>query len=156
MIKIPITRPGHRRLLGELLHLRRVVRPEVLEELQEARAFGARVDNQQYLVARERHAVLQKKIEDLEEKLARCEVVVGRKYYFKLAGFGTVIVIQNIDTGETDEYQLVGPYESDIKDGKLSVESPVGRCLLGHREGDEVTVYTPSGVRIYRILSIQL
>jgi transcription elongation factor GreA len=155
MEKVPITRYGFRRLLKELAHLRRVVRPEVVEELQEARSFGVKMDNQQYLLARERHTVLQKKINDLEEKLAHCEVVVGRKFYLRRVGFGTIIVIQNIDNGERHQYQLVGPYESDVGNGKLSIESPVGSRLMGHGEGDEVTIYTPSGIRIYRILSIQ-
>jgi len=156
MMKVPITRYGYYRLLKELVYLRRVVRPEVLEELQEARTYGVKLDNQQYLHARERHVVLQKKIQDLEEKLARSEVVVGRKFYFRQAGFGTVIAVLNLDTGQTHRYQLVGPYESDVNSGRLSVESPVGRCLMGRSEGDEVTVYTPAGVRIYRILSIQI
>jgi transcription elongation factor GreA len=155
-MKVPITRRGYHRLLKELVHLRHVVRPEVLEELQEARSFGVKLDNQQYLLARERHIVLQKKIQDLEEKVARSEIFVGRKFYLRQVGFGTAIVIQNVETGETYHYVLVGPYESDVSNGNLSIESPVGRCLMGHREGDEVTVYTPTGIRIYRILSIHI
>ncbi len=156
MHKIPITRRGHQCLLRELAHLRRVVRPEVLEELQEARSFGIKYENQQYMVARERHLVLQRKITDLEEKLNRCEIVVGRKFLLKQVGFGTVITIQNLDTGDTHQYQMVGPYESNVSEGKLSVESPVGRCLMGCFEGEEVTVFTPAGTRIYRILSIEI
>lgn len=156
MTKVPITRSGYVRLLRELMYLRRVVRPQVIEELQEARGYGVKAENQQYLLARERHVVLQKKIRDLEEKLSLCEVVVGRKFFLKQAEFGTVLVVQNMETGKLYEYQLVGPFESDVGDGKLSVESPVGRCLMGHREGEEVTVYTPSGTRIYRILSIEV
>jgi transcription elongation factor GreA len=156
MVKIPITRRGYRQLLRDLAHLRRVVRPKVLEELQEARAFGVKFENQQYLLARERHLILQRKISDLEEKLDACEIVVGRKFTFKQIGFGTVIHIQNKDSGEVHEYQLVGPYESDVSDGRLSVDSPVGRCLLGHCEGEEVTVSTPTGIRVYRILSIEI
>jgi transcription elongation factor GreA len=155
-MKVPITRYGYNRLLRELRYLRRVVRPEVLEELREARSYGVKFENQQYLSARERHVVLQKRIGDIEEKLAKCEVVVGRKYYYKQAGFGTIITIKNMDTGEVSSYELVGPYESDVGDGKLSVDSPVGNCVMGHMEGDEVTVYTPAGIRIYRILSIQV
>jgi transcription elongation factor GreA len=154
MTKVPITRSGHRRLLEELTYLRRVVRPEVLEELRDARAFGVRVDNHQYLIARERQLVLEKKICDLEEKLSLCEVFVGRKFSFKQLVFGAVAVIQNIDTGQRHRYQLVGPYESDIGNGKLAVDSPLGRSLMGRREGEEITVYTPSGIRIYRILAI--
>ena len=155
MEKVPITRYGYHRLLRELVHLRRVIRPQVLEELQEARAYGVKLSNQQYLLARERQVVLQRKIQDLEEKLAHCEVVVGRKFLFKEVGFGTSISIQNTDTGQVHRYLMVGPYESDVGDGKLSVESPVGRSLMGHHEGEEVTVYTPSGIRIYRVVSIQ-
>ena len=155
-MRVPITRYGYRRLLRELLHLRRVVRPQVLEDLQEARAYGVKSDNQQYLNARERHVVLQKKIQDIEEKLARCEIVVGRKYYFKKVGFGTVIVIQTIDTGVTCRYELVGPYESDVSAGELAAGSPLGRRLMGRPEGDQGGGDTPAGIRIYRGLSIQI
>lgn len=155
MHKIPITRHGHQCLVKELARLRRVERPVVLEELQEARQLGARHENQQYMLARERHMVLQRKITDLEEKLHHCEIVVGRKFLFKQVGFGTVVVILNLDTGETYQYQMVGPYESDVTKGRLSVESPVGSCLMGCFEGEEVTVYTPAGIRLFRILSIQ-
>lgn len=156
MEKVPISRYGHKNLQRELVYLRRVVRPQILEELREARAYGVKANNQQYLQARERHVLLQKKILDLEKKLAHCEVVVGRKFYCKQVGFGVTIEVRNIDTGEKYRYQLVGPYESDVSSGKLSVQSPVGNCLMGHYEGDEVTVYTPAGIRIYRILSIQV
>ena len=154
--KTPITRNGYRRLIKELSHLRRVVRPEVLEELSEAMGYGVKIENQQYLLARERHAGLQKKINDLEEKLAGCEIVVGRKFFFKQVSFGTAITIENLETGEVNRYQMVGPWESDVSDGKLSIDSPVGQGLMGHREGDEVLVYTPSGARSYRILSIEI
>jgi transcription elongation factor GreA len=154
--KVPITRNGYRRLIRELSHLRRIVRPEVLDELREARGYGVKIENQQYLVARERHALLQKKINDLEEKLAGCEIFVGRKFFFKRVGFGTVITIKNLQSDEINQFQIVGPWESDVSGGKLSIDSPVGKGVMGHREGDEVLVYTPSGTRSYRILSIEI
>ncbi len=154
--KVPITRNGYRRLIRELSHLRRIVRPEVLDELREARGYGVKIENQQYLLACERHAVLQKKINDLEDKLAGCEIVVGRKFFFKLVGFGTVITIKNLQSGEVNRFQIVGPWESDVSGGKLSIDSPVGQGVMGHREGDEVLVYTPSGTRSYRVLSIEI
>jgi len=156
MTKVPITRSGHYRLLKELTYLRRVVRPEVLEELRDARAFGVNVDNHQYLIARERQQVLEKRIYDLEEKLSLCEVFTGRKFSVKQVVFGAVALIQNVDTGRRHRYQLVGPYESDVGNGKLAIDSPLGRCLMGRREGEEVIVYTPAGIRIYRILTIIL
>ncbi len=132
------------------------MRPEVLDELSEAMGYGVKIENQQYLLARERHAGLQKKINDLEEKLAGCEIVVGRKFFFKQVSFGTVITIENLESGEVNRYQMVGPWESDVSGGKLSIDSPVGHGLMGHREGDEVLVYTPSGARSYRIVSIEI
>jgi transcription elongation factor GreA len=143
-------------LLRELSHLRRVVRPEVLDELREARGYGVKIENQQYLLARERHAAIQKKINDLEEKLAACEIFVGRKFFFKQVGFGTVITVKNLHSGDVKRFQMVGPWESDVSDGRLSVDSPVGRGLMGHGEGEEILVYTPSGDRSYRILSIEI
>lgn len=156
MRKAPITRTGYRRLIGELAHLRRVVRPEILDELREARGYGVKIENQQYLAARERHLRLEKRINEIEEKLANCEIVVGRKFFFKQVGFGTVISIVNIQSGEAGRYQMVGPWESDVADGKLSVDSPVGRGVLGRREGEEVLIHTPSGIRTYRIVSIEI
>ncbi len=156
MKKVPITRSGYRRLIRELSHLRRNVRPEVLEELCEARGYGVKIENQQYLAARERQLSVEKKINDIELKLANCEIVVGRKFFFKQVGFGTAISIKNLDSGEVCRFEMVGPWESDVSDGKLSVDSPVGSGMLGHREGDDVLVITPSGPRTYRILSIEI
>jgi transcription elongation factor GreA len=154
MDKVPITRIGYHRLVRELVYLRRVVRPEVLEELRESRVYGVKMENQQYLSARERHLALERKIQDIEDKLAHCEIVVGRRFFLKQVEFGALILIKNMESGEVSQYEMVGPYDSDVSDGKLSVESPVGRTLLGHGEGDEVVVYAPSGIRIYKILSI--
>lgn len=154
--KVPITRSGYRTLRRELAHLRGVVRPEVLDELREARGYGIKIENQQFLLARERHANLQKKINDLEEKLAGCEIVVGRKFFFKEVSFGTIVEIKNIESGEINRFQMVGPWESDVSEGKLSIDSPVGRGIMGRKEGDEVLVDTPSGPRSYRVLSIEI
>ena len=156
MEKVPITRQGYQDLSAQLLYLRRVVRPRVLEELQEARVYGVKIENQQYMIARENHSVLQRKIHDLENKLARCEIVAGSKFLCKVVGFGTRTVIRNLETGEILRFQMVGPFESDVTNGKLSIYSPVGRSLMGRCEGDEVTVYTPAGERTYRILEIQV
>ena len=155
-VKTPISRSGYQRLVDELAHLRHSVRPEIIEELREARAYGAGAENRQYLQARERHAVLLRRIRILEEKLLECEVVVGRKFYRPQVAFGTVVVIQNVESGETGKYRLVGPDESDVGNGEISVESPVGEGLLGRFEGEEVVVLTPSGMRIFLVLSIEL
>ncbi len=156
MDKYPITRPGFKKLLDELLHLRRRVRPEVLDELAESRSYGYKIGNQQLMWAQERHAFVQGKIRDLERKLAQCEVVVGQRLIAKKVAFGTRAVVLNIDSGETACYQLVGPFESDVRNGKISICSPIGRSLLGHTVGDIVSVYAPGGLRSYKILEIYL
>lgn len=156
MTKVPITRSGHHRLLKELTTLRRVVRPEVLDDLREARAFGVTVDNQQYLAARQRCLLLERKIHDLEEKLALCEVFVGRKFSFKRIVFGAITLLLNVDSGQLHSYQLVGPFESDAGNGRISLDSPLGASLMGQREGQQITVQTPGGLRTYRILAIDL
>jgi transcription elongation factor GreA len=132
------------------------VRPEVLDELREARGYGVKIENQQYLLAREQHIILQKKINDLEEKLDGCEIFVGRKFFHKQVGFGTAVTIKNLESGEVNRFEMIGPWESDISDGRLSIDSPVGRSLMGHGEGEEVIAHTPSGTRSYRILSIEI
>ncbi len=156
MEKVPITRQGFRNLHAQLLYLRRVVRPRVLEELQEARLYGVKVDNQQYLIAREQHRVLQRKIDDLQARIAQCEIVVGRKFLVRQVAFGTEIVVLNVDTGQTFRFQMVGPFESDVRNGKLSIDSPVGRGLMGRSPGEEITVITPAGERTYRILHVDV
>lgn len=154
MDKVPITRRGFKALNDRLRQLRRVERPRVLEELREARGFGVTIDNQQYLIARERHLVLQRRIEDLSERIGRCEIFVGRKFRYRQAGFGTLVTIRNADTGESLVLRLVGPFESDPSRGLVSIESPVGRRLLGCFEGDAVTVAAPAGRRTYLVLAI--
>lgn len=156
MTKVPITRAGHHRLLKELTTLRRVVRPEVLDDLREARAFGVTVDNQQYLIARQRCLMIERKIQDLEEKLALCEVFVGRKLSHRRIVFGAVALLLNVDTGQLHSYQLVGPYESDPGNGRIAIDCPLGASLMGRLEGQQVVVQTPRGLRTYRILAIEL
>lgn len=154
MTKVPITRSGHHRLLKELATLYQVVRPDALADLREARAYGVTVNNQQYLLARERCLMIERKIHDLEEKLALCEIYAGRKLFRKRVVFGALVLIQNLETGCLHSYQLVGPYESDPGNGTIATASPLGSCLMGKREGEEVTVATPAGFRTYRLLAI--
>jgi len=156
MEKVPITRDGFNQLQARLLYLRRVVRPQILQELEEARALGIKIENQEYISARERYLIVQKQIQELTAKIASCEIFAGRKFYSKQVGFGAIATIRNLETGEVHVYQLVGPFEADVTKGKLSIDSPVGKSLIGRREGDNVTVYTPGGVRVYHILSIQI
>ena len=154
MEKRPITRNGYETLRAELAFLCRFVRPRVIEDLFQARAFGYRPDNLQYFAARERQAFVEGRIEDLRRKLALSEIVVGQRLGPSFARFGATVKVENLDTGRLCLYQLVGPFESDVMNGRISIDSPLGRTLLGRKVGEEVTVYAPGGIRDYRIVAI--
>jgi transcription elongation factor GreA len=154
MKKRPITRNGYERLRAELAFLCRFVRPRVIEDLSNARSFGYKTSNLQYFAARERQAFVEGRIEDLRRKLSLSEIVVGQQFRTLAVGFGALVQVENLDNGRCSMYQIVGPYESDALSGRISIESPMGRSLLGRRVGEEITVYAPGGVRSYRILAI--
>ena len=154
MEKRPITRNGYEKLREELSFLRRFVRPQVIEELYNARSYGYKPNNLQYFAARERQAFVEGRIEDLRRKLSLSEIVVGQHLISSAAGFGATLQVEDIDTGDRACYQLVGPFEADAMDGLISIDSPMGRALLGRRVGDVVTVYAPAGVRAYQIILI--
>jgi transcription elongation factor GreA len=154
MKKRPITRNGYERLRDELVFLCRFIRPRVIEDLSHARSFGYKTHNLQYFAARERQAFVEGRIEDLRRKLSRSEIVLARQFNTFAAGFGTNVEVENLDNGQCSIYQLVGPYEADAMAGRISIDSPLGRSLLGRRVGEEVTVYAPAGIRSYRILAV--
>jgi len=154
MKKRPITRNGYERLRAELAFLCRFIRPRVIEDLCHARSFGYKANNLQYFAARERQALVEGRIEDLRRKLSLSEIVVGQQFNTLAVGFGANVEVQNLGNGRCSIYQLVGPYEADAMTGRISIDSPLGRSLLGRGVGEEVTVYAPAGIRSYRILSI--
>ncbi len=154
--RVIITRDGFLRLIDRLNYLKHVVRPRVVEELKEARSFGINLNNTQFINAREKHIILEKNIHDLEDKIHRSEILVGCRFYVKRVFIGTEVEIENLETGEVNSYKIVGPYESDVANGRLSSTSPVGRAILGKFEGDVVRVEVPAGTRRYRILSISV
>ena len=154
MKKRPITRNGYERLRAELAFLCRFIRPRVIEDLSHARSFGYKANNLQYFAARERQALVEGRIEDLRRKLSFSEIVVGQQFNTFAVAFGANVEVENLDNGRCSIYQLVGPYEADAMTGRISIDSPLGRSLLGRGVGEEVTVYAPAGIRAYRILSI--
>ena len=154
MEKRPITRHGYERLRAELSFLCRFVRPQVIEELYNARGYGYKPNNLQYFAAQERQAFVEGRIEDLRLKLSHSEIVVGQHLIYSAARFGATVQVQNVDTGIRSCYQLVGPFEADAINGRISIDSPMGRALLGRRVGDEVTVYAPGGARSYQVVFV--
>ncbi|PIE75111.1 MAG: transcription elongation factor GreA [Deltaproteobacteria bacterium] len=154
MDRIPITRQGFENLKKELENLKTIERPKNIEAIEIARAHGDLSENAEYDAAKERQGFIQGRINELEYKLSNAEVIDPEKLSKDKVVFGSKILLENIDTGDEVEYQLVGPDESDIDQGKISVGSPLGKGILGKIPGDEVTFQAPGGKRIYEIVEI--
>jgi len=152
--RIPITKEGYQVLKKELENLKTVERPKNIEAIEVARAHGDLSENAEYDAAKERQSFIQGRINELEYKLANADVIDPSKLPKDKVVFGAIILLENVDTGEEVKYQLVGPDESDIDKGKISVTSPLGKGILGKVPGDEVTFQAPGGKRIYEIVEI--
>lgn len=155
MQRVPITRAGYQRLKQELERLQREERPRVIQAIEEARAHGDISENAEYEAAKEKQGMIEGRINDLNGKLASSEIFDGVTNNGGRAIFGCTVVIEDLDSGEESTFQLVGPYEADIKTGTLSVTSPLGRALIGKEEGDEVEFKAPGGRRSLELLEIR-
>ena len=154
MKRIPITRQGYRDLMRELDRLKRVDRVQVVKAIEEARSHGDLAENAEYEAAKERQAFIERKIHDIESRLTRSEIIETKNLSTDKVVFGCVVSLENMDTGERVQYQIVGPDESDVKQGKISSSSPVGLAIIGKRVDDEVSVRTPGGMRNFVVIRI--
>lgn len=154
MRRIPITRNGYNQLQKELENLKRVIRPQVIKAIEEARAHGDLNENAEYVAAKERQSFVETKIREIEEKLANSEIIDQLTTPAGVVGFGSTVTLKNSENGETVTYQLVGPEESDIRSGKISVTSPLGKALIGKETNEEVIFQTPGGIKKYILLAI--
>ena len=154
MRQIPITRQGYERLKQELANLKTVERPSNIKAIEEARAHGDLSENAEFDAAKERQAFIEGRIMDLEYKLWNADVIDPDKLDKSAARFGCRVVLENIDTGDEVTYQLVGPDESDINNGRISVASPLGQAILGKEIGDEISIMAPGGKRNYELIEI--
>jgi transcription elongation factor GreA len=152
--RIPVTPEGYEALKKELENLKRVERPQNIKAIEEARAHGDLSENAEFEAAKDRQGFIEGRIGELGFKLANADVIDPDKLPKDRAVFGTKVLLENIDTGEEVEYQLVGPDESDIGNGRISVSSPLGRAILGKKPGDELTLEVPGGKRIYELVNI--
>ncbi|MCL7488906.1 MAG: transcription elongation factor GreA [Desulfobulbaceae bacterium] len=152
--RIPMSRGGYKRLREELERLEKKERPDVVRAIEVARAHGDLSENAEYHAAKERQSMIEGRIMELKDKLARAEVIDCSKVDCGRAVFGTVVTLVDMDTDEEITYQLLGPEESDVKKGSISVLSPLGRSIIGKTVGDEVLAKTPGGVREFELLEI--
>ena len=155
MERIPITKNGYEKLRRELIHLKSVDRPQNIKAIEEARAHGDLSENAEFDAAKERQAFIESRINELGYKLGTADVIEPDNLPKDRAVFGCGVILENIDTGESVEYQLVGPDESNIEEGRISVKSPLGLAIIGREVGEEVSVQAPAGKRTYEIVEIQ-
>ncbi|TMA13256.1 MAG: transcription elongation factor GreA [Deltaproteobacteria bacterium] len=152
--RVPMTYQGYQRLLEELKRLKGVERPKLVREIEEARDHGDLSENAEFHAAKERQSLLDVQIREIEDRMARAQVIDVSKLSGDKVVFGATVTLADGDTGDKVIYQIVGDHEAEPKNGKISISSPIARALIGKSEGDEVEVRTPTGIRTFAILGL--
>jgi transcription elongation factor GreA len=150
-----MTAGGFARLEEELRYLKSTARPEVIRAIAEAREHGDLSENAEYHAARERQSFIEGRVMELEDKIARAEVIDVASLNGSTVKFGATVTLVDEDTEAETAYQLVGEMEADVKEGRLSITAPLARALIGKEVGDSVEVMTPAGSKAYEILKVQ-
>ena len=154
--KIPMTKEGYEKLKQELDRILKVERPKNIKDIEEARGHGDLSENAEYHAAKERQGHLDAKKRELENKLAHAQIIDVSKLSNEKVVFGATVTLADTETGDTKKYMLVGQEEADLKKGKISIQSPVGKALIGHKVGDVVTIKTPAKTVEYEIQEIAI
>lgn len=155
MERVPMTLEGYQRLEEELQRLKVVERPRIIQAIAEARAHGDLSENAEYHAAKEAQGLNEARVAELEDKFNRAEVVDTAKLSGATIKFGATVTLVDEDTDEKVKYKIVGDMEASVKDGKISISSPIARALIGKAKGESVEVTTPKGSRSYEILKIE-
>ncbi|MGH8279554.1 MAG: transcription elongation factor GreA [Gammaproteobacteria bacterium] len=156
MTKVPLTVRGAERLREELKRLKSEERPRVVKAIAEARAHGDLSENAEYDAAKEQQGFIEARIADVESKLASAEIIDVTKIDAKgKVVFGATVVLADEDSGKESTYQIVGEDEAEIKSGRISVNSPLARAMIGKREGDVAVAKTPGGERQLEIVTVR-
>lgn len=152
---IPLTKEGYAKLEVELKNLKSVQRPAVIQAIAEARAHGDLSENAEYHAAREQQSFIEGRIQELEAVIGRAQIIDPTSMTGQIVKFGATVTVVDEDTDDEETYQLVGDYEADTEQGRLSISAPVARALIGKAIGDIVKVKTPKGLRSYEILNVK-
>lgn len=155
MERVPMTIEGHQALEAELHRLKSEERPRIIQAIAEARAHGDLSENAEYHSAKDAQGMNEAKVAELEDKLGRADVVDPTKLSGDSVKFGATVHLVDEDTDEEVNYKVVGDLEADVKNGKVSISSPIARALIGKSVGDSVEVTTPKGARSYEILKVE-
>ena len=155
MDKIPMTHDGHAILAAEYTDLKKVQRPEVIQDIAEARAHGDLSENAEYHAAKEKQSFIEGRIQELESVLGRADVIDISKLKGDIIRFGATVTVVDEDTDVETAYQIVGEYEGDMENKKISLTAPLSRALIGKTLEDSVTVKTPKGQKSYEVLNVE-
>ena len=150
-----MTVAGYSALDEELKRLKSVERPGVIAAISEARSHGDLSENAEYHAAKEQQGWIEGRIAEIEDKISRAQVIDVSKLSGSQVKFGATVTVVDEDTEEEGTYQVVGEHEADVKDGRISVSSPLSRAMIGKEKGDVVEVNTPGGVKAYEILKVE-
>ena len=155
MEKVPMTAGGYQTLDDELKRLKGTERPAVIAAISEARAHGDLSENAEYHAAKERQGWIEGRIAEIEDKIARAQVIDVSRLSGEQVKFGATVSVIDEDTEEQAAYQIVGEHEADVKEGRISLSSPLSRAMIGKAVGDVVEVNTPGGVKAYEIVKVE-
>ena len=155
MNKIPMTSEGYLKLQEELKKLTSHDRPNIIAAIAEARSHGDLSENAEYQYAKEQQSLIEGRISDLESSISRAEIIDIKSISGDEIKFGATVEIEDDDTGKKQKYQIVGEYESDIDNKKLSINSPLARGLIGKIKDDSVEINSPKGIKSYTIISVK-
>ena len=155
MERVPMTVDGHAALEAELQRLKSEERPRIIQAIAEARAHGDLSENAEYHAAKEAQGMNEARVAELEDKLGRADIIDPSTLSGDTVKFGATISLEDEDTEEKVKYQIVGESEADVREGKVSITSPIARALIGKSIGDEVDVRAPGGIREYEIVDVR-
>jgi transcription elongation factor GreA len=154
MEKVPMTAQGYAAMEAEIRQLKTVERQRIIRAIAEARAHGDLSENAEYHAAKEAQGMNEARVADLEDKLSRADVIDISRLSGDTIKFGATVKLVDEDTDEEVQYQIVGDFEADVRSGRISINSPIARALIGKRVGDMVEVNTPRGAKSYEIIAL--
>lgn len=155
MEKVPMTIEGFKKLEEELHRLKSVERPRIIQQISDAREHGDLSENAEYHAAKEAQGLNEARVAEVEDKLSRADVIDVTTLAGDTVKFGATVTLEDEDSGEKVKYKIVGDTEANVREGKVSISSPIARALIGKSKGDSAEVTTPKGSRSYEILKIE-
>lgn len=155
MDMVPMTVDGFKKLEAELHRLKAEERPRIIAQIAEARAHGDLSENAEYHAAKEAQGLNEARVADLEDKLSRAEIIDISKLSGDTVKFGATVSLEDEESGDKVKYMIVGEHEANVKEGKISINSPIARALIGKAKGETCEVNTPRGSRSYEVLKVE-